>query len=58
MRPPAIASALADDAQERQEWVGAHRNDTSRPLSESVRAAKELRRLAQQHAGDEQRHGA
>jgi uncharacterized protein len=47
---PAIASALADDAQEWQEWFGAHRIDTSRSLSESVRAAEELWRLAGQRA--------
>jgi uncharacterized protein len=52
---PAIASALADDA---QEWFGAHRIDTSRPLSESVRAAEEFWRLAGQRAGDEQCDGA
>jgi aminoglycoside phosphotransferase family enzyme/predicted kinase len=47
---PAIACALADDTQEWQKWFGAHPIDTSRPPSESVRAAEELWRLAVEHA--------
>lgn len=45
---PEIATALADS----QQWPEAHHVDTSRPLSESVRAAEELWRLAGQHAAN------
>jgi uncharacterized protein len=45
---PEIASALAADA---QEWVEAHRIETSRPLSESLNAAEELWREAASQTG-------